>query len=59
MRVDEITRRILDLGLWKTAGRTPSRTVAARIGEEISRKGDSSRFERVGVGVFRLRSAPD
>ena len=59
MPVTEITRRILLLGLWKTNGSTPARTVAARIGEEISQKGEDSRFVRVGVGVFALKKLPE
>ena len=55
MHVSEITRRILDRGLWKTAGRTPERTVQARIGEEINHRGADSRFTREGKGIFGLR----
>lgn len=45
-------------GYWKPthAGKTPANTLHAAIGVEIKKKGDQSRFEKVGRGQFRLRS---
>jgi hypothetical protein len=44
-------------GYWKPSqgGRTPANTLHAAIGSEIKKKGDASRFEKVGRGQFRLR----
>lgn len=37
-------------------GKTPANTLHAAIGTEIKKKGDQSRFEKVGRGLFGLRS---
>ena len=60
LHVNEITRRALKLGILVTRGKTPARTVEARIGEEINYKYGESRFLRVGQGTFNLseRSRP-
>ena len=44
-------------GYWKPthAGKTPANTLHAAIGTEIKKKGDQSRFEKVGRGQFGLR----
>jgi restriction system protein len=54
----EITRRILERGLWSTAGATPQATVRAVLGEDVRRHGDDSTFVRVKPGVFALRGQP-
>lgn len=51
----ELTKRILDQGLWTTNGRTPNETVNARLSVEIKRRGTSSLFQRTNKGVFALR----
>jgi len=45
-------------GYWKPAhaGKTPANTLHAAIGTEIKKKGDQSRFEKVGRGQFGLRT---
>jgi len=45
-------------GYWKPAhaGKTPANTLHAAIGAEIKKKGELSRFEKVGRGQFGLRS---
>ena len=45
-------------GYWKPSlgGKTPANTLHAAIGTEIKKKGDASRFEKVGRGQFGLRS---
>lgn len=48
----EITERIVARGMWVTRGKTPSATVNARLAVDIKQHGDSSRFRRVGPGVF-------
>ena len=44
-------------GLWTPSqgGKTPANTLHAAIGTEIKKKGDQSRFEKVGRGQFGLR----
>jgi hypothetical protein len=55
MHISEIARRISELGIWETHGLTPARTIGARIGDEINKRGDDSRFRRAGPGIFGLR----
>lgn len=50
----EITRRMLDSGLWSSSGKTPDATVNAQIVTEINRKGPDSRFIRTAPGTFAL-----
>ena len=51
----EITRRILEQGLWQTEGLTPEATINARLGTDIKDLGAGSRFQRTAPGVFALR----
>lgn len=57
LRHEEITRRILERGLWKTKGKTPSATINARLYVEIKQKGVASDFVRTGAGCFALNSS--
>ena len=45
-------------GYWQPSqgGKTPANTLHAAIGTEIKKKGDASRFEKVGRGQFGLRN---
>jgi restriction system protein len=52
----DITKRILERGLWTTKGKTPEATVAANLSVDIQRHGDQSRFQRTGKGIYALRS---
>ncbi len=52
----EITKRILERGLWETQGKTPEATVNARLAVDIKKRGSNSRFQRTAEGVFALRS---
>lgn len=52
----EITKRILEQGLWHTEGKTPEATINARIAVDIKKFGEISRFIRTGPGTFALRS---
>ena len=52
----EITRLIMERGLWTTAGKTPEATVNALLAVEINKKGGNSKFQRTGRGVFALRA---
>jgi restriction system protein len=51
----ELTRRILDQGLWNTEGKTPEATISANLGKEIHDNHENSRFQRVGPGLYALR----
>jgi len=55
MTTKEITDRIMSAGLWKTAGKTPAATVAARLYMDIKTNGQKSPFVRVGPQTFGLR----
>ena len=50
----ELTRRMLDRGLWATKGKTPWETINSRINENIKLFGASSRFRREGSGRFAV-----
>ena len=52
--IESITDRILELGLWKTKGKTPESTVGARISSDLGKKDGQSRFRRVSRGVYGL-----
>lgn len=55
LHVEEITRRLIDGGLWSTTGKTPARTISARITTDMKRNGDKSLFERVSPGIYTLK----
>lgn len=48
----EITRRILDAGLWQTDGKTPAATINAQLSVDIKKNGAASAFCRRGKGIF-------
>ena len=52
----EITRRILDSGLWQTSGKTPAQTVTARLVVDLNEKRQASHFQRIALGVYGLRA---
>ncbi len=52
MSCTDLTKRILDQGLWKTSGKTPAATINAAILREIKAKGSASRFRKTGRGLF-------
>ena len=51
----EITRRMIDHGLWQTGGETPDATVNSKIAVDIKQNGTHSLFQRTDKGVFALR----
>lgn len=53
----EITDVIIEKGLRKNLGATPSSTVNANVAVDIKKHGDRSVFIRVGPGEFALRAA--
>ena len=56
LHITEITRRILSKNLWTTRGKTPDRTVGARIYMDIKNKGEQSPFVLTAPGTFGLRT---
>jgi restriction system protein len=54
LRAEEITRIIIEKGLWQTSGKTPDATIEAAINIDIKRNGNNSRFSRVAKGTFAL-----
>ncbi len=55
--VTEITRRIIEAGLWQTRGKTPAATVGAAIYTDIKNKGGYSPFVKVSPQTFALRDS--
>lgn len=54
MNTAEMVKAMLDKGIWSTAGKTPAATLHAAISREVAAKGDTSRFRKVGRGMFAL-----
>lgn len=50
--VKTIVARMLERGLWTTAGKTPAATIYSAIIREIKAKGSSSRFLKADRGRF-------
>jgi len=55
MSASEITEEATKAGLIKTRGKTPQRTMGARIYMDIKRKGHESLFYKIEKGKFGLR----
>lgn len=51
-----IAERILDDGLWTSAGQTPAASVSAVLTSEIKQGGEEARFVRTAPGTYALRS---
>lgn len=51
----EITRRMIDRGLWQTDGKTPDATVSSAITGDIKKNGIHALFQRTDDGVYALR----
>ncbi len=56
MHYRELTREVLDRGLWVTQGKTPEATVRAQLGTDLNVQGEASRFQRTGPGIYALRA---
>ena len=56
LHYQEITKRILAAGLWKTEGKTPDATINARLAVDVKKNGRASAFRRAGRGVFGLNT---
>lgn len=53
----EITKMILDAGLWQSSGKTPEATVSARLHTDIKNNGDKSTLIKVAPNTFALRNS--
>jgi hypothetical protein len=54
LNCQEMVKRMLEKGYWKTGGKTPTSTINAAIAREIKAKGQASRFRKVERGKFEL-----
>ncbi|MEN6385966.1 MAG: winged helix-turn-helix domain-containing protein [Phycisphaerales bacterium] len=50
----EIVKRMIDQGMWKTGGKTPASTLHSAISREIKEKGTESRFAKTERGKFTI-----
>ncbi len=57
MNCGDMVKQMLDRGLWKTNGKTPSATIYAAILRECATKGEASRFRKTDRGHFELTAA--
>ena len=55
MNIKQIMEKINERGLAKLNGKTPDATVSAAMQREIIVKGDNSRFEKAGKGLFAAK----
>lgn len=58
LHVNELTKRMMDQGLWKTDSQSPEKNVRTSIGIDISKNPDASRFRYEGGGAFALKGTP-
>ena len=57
VHVNELTKRMLESGLWSSGGKTPAATVAAKLYTDIKKKGAQSQFVQAGKATFALNPA--
>ena len=50
-----IIAAVFKAGYWTSNGKTPAATIHTAIITEIAKKGDKSRFEKVGRGLFSVK----
>ena len=55
LSADEITRRMIDSGAWKSEGKTPAATVESRLAVNYKIGGEESLVVRVAPGTYALR----
>ncbi len=58
LHVKTITDKLIRDGLWKSSGKTPDRTVGARLYRDINTKGAKSSFVKVAPNTFSLNGLP-
>jgi restriction system protein len=56
LRLDELTRRILDAGKWSSASKTPAASIEAALAVDVKRKGGASRFIRVAPRTYSVNA---
>jgi restriction system protein len=56
LHYEEITKRVLDQGLWHTDGKTPVATISAQLSTDVKHHADTTRFQRCGPGIYGLRA---
>ena len=54
LNCQEMIKRMLEKGYWKTEGKTPSATIYSAILREIKEKGTDARFRKTERGKFEL-----
>lgn len=54
LNCQEMVKRMLEKGYWKTDGKTPASTVYSAIIREIKAKGNESRFRKTAKGQFEF-----
>ena len=54
LNCQEMIKRILEKGYWKTDGKTPAATIYSAIIREIKEKGADARFRKTARGKFEL-----
>ncbi|MHB9070204.1 MAG: winged helix-turn-helix domain-containing protein [Sedimentisphaerales bacterium] len=54
LNCQEMIKRMLEKGYWKTDGKTPSATIYSAITREIKEKGADARFRKTERGKFEL-----
>jgi restriction system protein len=54
----EITKRILEQGLWHTSGDTPGATISAQLSTSIKKLGIASPFAHTSPGHYCLNTSP-
>lgn len=57
LHVRELTRRMLEQGLWTTTGKTPEASVYSKVWVSINNQGDASPFVQTAPATFALRPA--
>ena len=59
LHAKEIAKRAIKAGFWQSEGKTPDRTVSARLYSDIKKNGDKSTFVKVGPQTFALRDSAE
>jgi restriction system protein len=54
LHVNELTKRLLESGLWSSDAKTPAATVGAKLYTDIKQKGSQSQFVQAGRATFAL-----
>ncbi len=54
LHIEELTKRIISSGLWKTNGKTPARTIGAKLYADIKKNGSKSPFVKISPQIFSL-----